>query len=73
MTMVGGLDVHRQQITFDYVDWRAGHSRPWMPGVPVLTECQFAAVMKVLAEQAVQKKRLELFTHSDADWREWMA
>ena len=20
MTMVGGLDVHRQQITFDYVD-----------------------------------------------------
>ena len=32
MTMVGGLDVHRQQITFDYVDddglvhW--GHIRP---------------------------------------------
>ncbi|SNS69672.1 hypothetical protein SAMN06893096_106252 [Geodermatophilus pulveris] len=27
MRIVGGLDVHRRQITFDYLDGRSGQSR----------------------------------------------
>jgi hypothetical protein len=34
MSIVGGLDIYRKQITFDYLDTRdrAGAARPGLPG-----------------------------------------
>ena len=36
MPIVGGLDIHRKQITFDYLDTETGQvlPRPGLPGGP---------------------------------------
>ena len=29
MPIVGGLDIHRKQLTFDYLDTVTGEVKPW--------------------------------------------
>ena len=48
MPTVGGLDIHRKQITFDYLDTvtGAGAARPDRPGRPGAPACLAGAVRR---------------------------